>query len=408
MDHHTPVEGKEAAPTTPDDERKEQQQQQQEGKDLTTWLNLIQIAIAPLDHPPTTMVDAYWKKGTRPDGRMLAEARQYTIQHGALPSSTEFHPSNSISNAVVGSALVRVTSSSAADIPSNSGDRSSSSISSGTVLLASVTVQVGQPSVSAPKQGDVVVSVASCSSVVASNNQCLQSLQSFLQRILEESLDLEQLIIMEGKAAYRLVVTISLIQDDSAASSVTLLDVCLAAAVAALLDTKLPVQPVVDEGLVYAYDSMYGVETKPLYMPIVPCSLTAIGARFCRYTEDGELGNTTNVVRAERHHWIVDPDIEEQQAQKSFVTVVVNAAASASVGTSWSGGTDTDHGSFSSEEQVLSIRFGPSACSTPNTHPIPSFTATANAITATELSQIVNMALGHAESLYSVLKPPSR
>lgn len=295
-----------------------------------------------------SVVEAFWKRGARSDGRVFGQARPYTVQHGVL-------------NHAAGSALVKCRSSSFSSTTSATTNTAGSS-SSSTVVVAAVTLLVGQPSAAAPRQGDVVVTVTGAvASISRSTENCtnISLLQSFLQRILEENVDLGQLVIAEGKMAYRLAVTISLLEDAGSAA-----DVCLAAAVAALLDTRLPVQPSVEDGVVYADAMSLTEDTKPLRMPIVPCCLTAAGTRFSRQgTEDSVT----------QHHWMVDPDTDEQCVQDSAVAVVVNAAASA-------------------DEEILAVHF---SASDP-----------AHAIATTELARIMHMAVGHAAYLYPVLQRP--
>lgn len=327
---------------------------EQIGKNLTTWLNLIEMAVSPMDNPQESVVDAYWNQGHRPDGRTFSEPRPYRIQHGALTPSSSALDGN-YGGDVVGSAMVRV------GLPKSDCT---------TIVLASVTTQVGQPSVAAPKQGDVLVAVSSCTGVRSSNAHSILSLQSFLQRILEENMDLEQLLLVEGKAAYRLVINISLLHDDSSTSSATLIDVCLAAAVSALLDTKLPAQPVINDGIVSAYESMRGVETKPINMPIVPCSLTAI--KWYRETDKNGIEGESA--------WIVDPEFCEQQVQTSCATIVVDATCS-SVGTSLP------------PDPLLSVQFAPNTFNT----------STRAFTTTSELSQLIQIAMGHAETLYDTI-----
>lgn len=321
-----------------------------------------------------SVVEAFWKKGVRSDGRLFAEARRYSVQHGVL-------------NHAAGSALVKCSQASVKG--------SSSSSSSSTVVLAAVTLLVGQPSAAAPKQGDVIVTVVvaapasgaiSSSSGAPSSTSNIPQLQAFLQRILEENVDLAQLVITEGKLAYRLAVTISLLEDSGSAT-----DACLAAAVAALLDTQLPVQPLVmEDGVVYSSPDHHHNNTnsesssssstdykKALRMPIVPCSLTAAGARFNR-----EGTAESSAQQQLQHHWIVDPDTDEQKVQQSVVTVVVNAAAVAN-----------DDDDDNNDNNVLGVHF----CS---------IDPLSQGITTTELARIIHMATGHAADLYAVLQRP--
>jgi exosome complex RNA-binding protein Rrp42 (RNase PH superfamily) len=338
------------------------------GKNLTTWLNLIQMAVSHLDNPNESVVDAHWNQGRRPDGRSFSQSRPYQIQRGALtPSLSAFHGNSS--SDVVGSAMVRM----------------GPPCSYRTIVLASVTTQVGQPAMAAPKQGDVLVLVSSCNGVASSNNHMLQSLQSFLQRTLEENMDLEQLLLDEGKMAYRLIINISVLQDHSSSLFMAPLDVCLAAAVSALLDTKLPSQPLIKDGIVYAYESMYGVETKPLNMPIIPCALTAI--QWHREADERESNGDTI--------WIVDPDLSEQQVQASLATVVVSAKFSAS-----------DVSLL--QRSLLSVHFAPSTFNTTSRTSFTSSFTAAPGVTASELSQLIHLAVEHAEALYPNLLPSSQ
>lgn len=261
------------------------------------------------------MIDVFWKKDTRPDGRVFAESRRISIQHGILSAA--------------GSALVKT--------------------SHGTVVLASVTLQVGQPAAAAPKQGDVVVTVSG-----STNQQQQQQLQSFLQRVLEENVDLEQLVVVEGRVAYRLAVSVQVLDESG-----NVVDACVAAATTALLDTQLPVNPeVTTDGIVHFAETD---EYKALLMPIVPCSLTAAGAFFS--TESNSNA---------RHHWIVDPNAEELAVQESCITVVVNAASAPT-----------------KNNNVLAVEL-----------------SAEKPVSTIDLARMIHMATGHATDLYPILQRP--
>jgi exosome complex RNA-binding protein Rrp42 (RNase PH superfamily) len=121
----------------------------------------------------------FWKRGVRSDGRLFAEARPISIQHGILHTSA--------ASGGGGSALVTLGS----PTKSEFDDDARSSSSSRTMVMAAVTVQVGQPSALAPHQGDVVVTITSAAGGPGrpgSNGSGTNVVQSFVQRILEENL----------------------------------------------------------------------------------------------------------------------------------------------------------------------------------------------------------------------------
>lgn len=181
------------------------------------------------------------------DGRAFHETRSYEITHGFLQS-------------VDGSAVCR-----------RSND---------TVVLAAVTIQVGQ---TLNPAGDVQISMVN------------DRFQSVLQNIAENSVDFEDLALHDG-FAIRLDIrlTVLLGGDDA-------LDVCIAALSAALQDTTIPMLELKEDGTYYRIPN--GGAARRLKLFAVPCSLSAIRCDTW---------------------WLVDPDIEEQHYGGSL-TVIVNA-----------------------------------------------------------------------------------
>lgn len=298
-----------------------------EEKQLRTWLDLTQTAIQQLD-PQFSVVQTFWKQGIRSDGRLFAQAVPFSVQHAG--SGTR----------IVGSARIQA--------------------GKDALVLATVTLQVGQPSAAAPNQGDVVVTVLSASGRQQSSSSAtnIARLQSFLQRIAEENIDLEQLVLQEGRLAYRLAVTVTILAESSKCIAT---DASVAAVTAALLDTRLPVQPVIQDEVLYL-NSQMRADTKPLQMPILPCSLTAAGAELSILVDDDNEGGPREF------HWIVHPDAEEESIVDSVCTVIVDAAA---------------------DGQVLALDMH-----TPKTP-----------VGTSEIARLLQMAAGHAADLESLLRP---
>lgn len=118
-------------------------------------------------------------------------------------------------------------------------------------------LRVGQPAAAAPNQGDVVVTVVSAGSI---HNKHSQTASPFHRE------SRKKLVIQEGKLAYRLTVTVTLLNSSTSYCITT--DTSAVAITAALLDTRLPAQPVIREGVVYSGEE--SSDDKPLRMPIVP------------------------------------------------------------------------------------------------------------------------------------------
>jgi exosome complex RNA-binding protein Rrp42 (RNase PH superfamily) len=225
-------------------------------------------------------VESFWKKATRPDGRLFSQTRRTVVQRQVLTQHA------------AGSALIKL------------GDSQ---------VLAGISYAVGQPV--GVNQGDVLVTIQDCRNSGSSGNNMNSSLQLYLQRLLEETLDLEQLSIVPEQAAFRLFLTVQILNHDG-----NIRDACLLACVAALTDTKLPTNTIWQDGKVWLKDDVVDVEgainevdkesMRNLQMPVVPVPLS-MGV-----WHDQETDQT---------HLIVDPTAEEDSILASRMTVVVNA-----------------------------------------------------------------------------------
>jgi exosome complex RNA-binding protein Rrp42 (RNase PH superfamily) len=236
-------------------------------------------------------VESFWKKATRPDGRLFSQTRRTVVQRQVLTQHA------------AGSALVKL------------GDSQ---------VLAGVSYAVGQPV--GANQGDVLVTISDSRNSGSGGNNMNSSLQLYLNRLLEETLDLEQLSIVPEQAAFRLFITVQILNQDG-----NIRDACLLACVAALTDTKLPTNTIWQDGKVWLRDgdvegdkedaktsddkedgsgSSSSSSMRQLQIPVVPVPLT-MGVWL-----DQETGQT---------HLIVDPSAEEDTVLTSRMTVVVNA-----------------------------------------------------------------------------------
>jgi exosome complex RNA-binding protein Rrp42 (RNase PH superfamily) len=183
-----------------------------------------------------------------------------------------------------------------------------------THVVAGVTLQIGQttqPTVpmtaAAAAQGDLLVHVTS-TATVGHAAASYTALTAYVQRLLLESLDARQLVIQPG-CAWRLVLTIQILQEDG-----NLTDACMLAAVAALAHTQLPIHTVEKVVQGEGQGSVLGYRrqpTKALLMPVLPVSLT-VGSWYDK--------------EAQKLRWVVDPTAAEEAALDGSLTLVVAAA----------------------------------------------------------------------------------
>jgi len=148
----------------------------------SSWVNTLQ------DLDPKSFLHRFWSKSTRSDGRLFSTCRPTRITRGILKLRT------------AGSSLVQM------------GD---------TQVVCGITLQIGQPSL--PNHGDVVVVGAGSTSLP-------------IQKIMTEMIDLTCLgFVGNNKEAWRLQITFQILQDEG-----NIDDAYVLAAVAALIDTRLP------------------------------------------------------------------------------------------------------------------------------------------------------------------------
>lgn len=156
-----------------------------------------------------------------------------------------------------------------------------------TKVLCGITVQIGVPS-TVPNQGDVIV---------VPPDEAVQS-------ILTQMLDLSCLGILDGQAAWRLVVTWHILQDDG-----NVWDAVLVAAVAALMDTRLPAtQHNANKGTMELIDTSDEVAGTPLVVQFLPVPLTV-----------GIYNSPEGVI-----HLLADPTQDEVPLLEGYLTMVVS------------------------------------------------------------------------------------
>lgn len=294
-------------------------------------------------------VETYWSKETRSDGRLLLQCRPTSVETGIVQPSyasscaSSTRKSDDDMSATPNAAVPMVAGSSLVRI----GD---------TQVLAVVTLQVGFVVVSStsttgsgansrlergaggggrscPMGGDVVITCSYRDLLSASSSAAASSVDpamtSYLQRVVEENADLEQLYIdpqhdastdtnaRAGEArrhpqpqAFRLCVGVEVLVDGG-----NVRDAALLACTSALADTCLPPTTAADPSgdgdnrVKLVLDGRH--EVKRLKCPRLPVPLT-VGIW------EGGGGS---------YHLIVDPNKEEQAALSGTITVVVDAAA---------------------------------------------------------------------------------
>jgi 3' exoribonuclease family, domain 1 len=329
----------------------------------------------------------------RADHRTACETRGYQISHGYLAHNYAHNNHDQHANQVGGggpdgSALV-------------------SSDGGGTMVIAAVTCQVGQTTATAPGGagggGDVVVHVRTTLGQVESaggsgggNNGALQAI---LQRIAEASVDVDRLQLLDGHGggddaadtassnsarsswAIRLDITLRVLDSNG-----NLLDVCIAAMTAALVDTIVPLWNYNEnEGLWYQQQRLISPITtttatttkRRVPFKALACALSAVGYH------DRDAANHNNTTM-----WLVDPTREERALGSTVVTVVVDASTGDLIALEMTPSGDDD---------------GVTATATAGTHH-------SAGVAVTDLHQMIEMTRQHAKRLRPLLlllPPPS-
>jgi exosome complex RNA-binding protein Rrp42 (RNase PH superfamily) len=305
-------------------------------------------------------METFWKRQTRVDGRLLTQTRPTSIQ-------TDIYANSSNSN-IAGSALVHLGDTHVlAAVSLLIGQCTSSKAAAVAAATSSRSTDQSSSSVGA-RGGDIVVLVSSPDSSGAENRDgqaaCLLC-QSLLQRILHETIDLEQLLIdtscivrrpnkknpssSSSKTttytgpilAWRLQVTVRVLHNHG-----NIFDAALLASVAALQQTRLPVHLQYDEDgkvAVVAWtanannnnnnNSSSTNSGRLLKMPLLPSPLS-MGTfqisknKYDDNDKDDDHNNTTTTtttMTTTTTRWIVDPTRAEQEVLQNALCVVVNA-----------------------------------------------------------------------------------
>lgn len=252
--------------------------------------------------PSSSRQQDYLKKftnaNTRPDSRAHHATRQTNVQTSILTQNS------------YGSSLVTIGN---------------------TKIITAITLQVGTPSPLTPSHGEIDVTVnfsPLCGgqyntagrvvhddyehrSVAANAYADPQSLQSFVKRTIISSnmIDLKQLCIFEGKAAWKIDVSCIVVNHDG-----NVVDAFLLGAVSALMDLTLPQvkmnkvdgQEIVelvasDEDVLKPKSSMVGGKKLDFQKLVVPLTIGFFGGKM-----------------------LVDPTLEEESLCEGMITVVVD------------------------------------------------------------------------------------
>jgi exosome complex RNA-binding protein Rrp42 (RNase PH superfamily) len=161
-------------------------------------------------------------------------------------------------------------------------------------------------------QGDVQVRVTSCWQGAGGDRDAQQQqlqqylvLQSYVQRLLDDTLELTQLVIAQGQTAFSIQLFLQIVSDDG-----NLKDACLLAAVTALHDLQIPTNPLLlDKKVLLRNNDTY----TNFKLECLPVSLS-LGI----WKNNHHESNKKPIV-------IVDPTLDEDSLLTSHMTVIVNA-----------------------------------------------------------------------------------
>eukprot|EP00978_Attheya_sp_CCMP212_P037697 scaffold180236_cov55-Attheya_sp.AAC.4 len=182
------------------------EEQTESNRRMEEWVELLQ----GLDS--NRVVQALGEKRGRMDGRPSHRVRELTVVPNVVPRHS------------VGSALVTCAQQK-------------------TVVVAAVTLAIGQPVTS--EEGDLTISLTNSSSSSSSSSSSHgrsgnkeEELQEWLQQTLQTSLllDPEQLVLVPHQAALWLQVSVVILSEEGG----NLIDACFTAAVAAVRQVRLP------------------------------------------------------------------------------------------------------------------------------------------------------------------------
>jgi exosome complex RNA-binding protein Rrp42 (RNase PH superfamily) len=302
----------------------------------------------------------FLQQHSRPDGRCFHQARTTRLVKGILGKNT-VTPTPSTTddaNATISSSL------------KHSNVAGSAMIHLGnTIVLSAVTLQVGQPMAGwHPEWGDVMVQMEwANNNTTNTNNNNTASFATktalWIQRCLLSSqmLEVSQLCLLPGYAAWRLHLTLLVLQDDG-----NLADASLLAAVAALMDTRLPATQLQDKTVSNSGSNSGSSSSStppqpqqravvtivsdqpshPLLINLenIPVSLTMVMYHHHHHhpepllvAQDGATSSTTNHhddTTTTTTHWLVDPTTLEESWIADRLTMVVTTGAATEMLTS--------------------------------------------------------------------------
>ncbi|KAL7570515.1 hypothetical protein ACA910_004291 [Epithemia clementina (nom. ined.)] len=377
---------------------------------MAEWRELMDQIAVTLDSKE--YVQRFWREGTRPDGRLFSQTRPTTLQLGPLSLR---HASNA--NSMIGGGS------------SSGGVVGSSMVALGeTRVLGGVTLAVGQPATAEQGSGggggggssslsccgDVVVTLSPpCGIEESSLQQQWAPIQAYVQRILDETLSLEQLSLQSilpssttttatttssssqqqtariGLLALRLQVTIQVLNHDG-----NLWDAALLASVAALQNTILPdsdgVMMDANNGQIWFREN-HGGAGRPFQLPILPIPLTLglwVGNPRHATTNDENLPL--------QDQWITDPTLLEEESGhlNSALTIVMDAAAARSAKVS--AASDNNNNNDSSSPSSVEDSWNPTILSL-------EYTGTATIDVETDLLLSLHMAAARAKEMGQLL-----
>ncbi|KAI3407477.1 uncharacterized protein J3R85_020958 [Psidium guajava] len=232
---------------------------------------------------PLRYYERHLSEAIRPDARPLKRARDTIVSLGAVASSD-------------GSALAKIGS---------------------TTMLAAIKMEVMTPSVDSPDEGSIAVEFHMppiCSPVVRPGRPAevapVISKQLFDSLLSSGMIDLKELSLVKGKAAWMAYLDIYCLDADGA-----LFDAALLSAVAAFSHLRIPVVSLNDEGRVVVISKELegeklvkepvNKERRKLSLNSIPFSLTCI---------------------LHKNYILTDPTFEEESIMETFITVVLNSS----------------------------------------------------------------------------------
>uniref|UniRef100_A0A2P2JZX6 Ribosomal RNA-processing protein 43 n=1 Tax=Rhizophora mucronata TaxID=61149 RepID=A0A2P2JZX6_RHIMU len=228
---------------------------------------------------PLQFYEKHLSQSIRPDGRPLGKARDTTLALGAVASAN-------------GSALAKIGS---------------------TTMLAAVKMEVMTPSAESPDEGCIAIDFHMppiCSPIVRPGRpaEAAPVLSKQLSDTISSSgmIDLKELSLVHGKAAWMAYLDIYCLDADGA-----LFDAALLSAVAAFSHLQIPVVSLNDDGKIVVLseedeEQPVNKEKRKLRLNTIPFSLTCI---------------------LYKNYILADPTSEEESIMETSITVVLDSSS---------------------------------------------------------------------------------